>query len=220
MRSTGIWAAGSNCGRRRSRRHRRAGASRSPRSGAPPPLDPTGTDGARGGGAYLRTGASPPPPPRGGIAQPPQRRHQPDGVPVAAAVDAIRGHRVTFEPGFVAVVGDQPDPADEAGHDPDGERASTEAEPEEMIARPVVTTGEAIEIEDVPLEAEAEDAAENGQGLERGRADAVGVVGNLLVRMPKIERPVEAPDIGLEQLGGAVSGPVGQQHDVLRHAAW
>jgi len=47
--------------------------------------------------------------------------------------------------------------------------------------------------------AEAENAAEDREWLEGGRADAIVVIGDLLQRIFQMERLAEAPDIGREQ---------------------
>jgi hypothetical protein len=101
----------------------------------------------------------------------------------------------------------------------DRERAPAESEGEDPVAAPVVPAREVIEVEHVTLEAEPQHASDDGEGLERRRADAVAVVRDLLLRIAQIQRAVQSPHIGLEQLGGAVSGTIGQQHNVPRHAA-
>ena len=101
----------------------------------------------------------------------------------------------------------------------DGERAAAEAEGVDVIACLVVAAGVLVDVEDVPLQAVAEHAAQHGQRLERRRADAVVVVGDLLAaigrRRPEVHRFVHAPDVRLEQLGAAVAGAVREQHDCL-----
>ena len=106
------------------------------------------------------------------------------------------------------------------GHDEArGECAAAEAERIDGVALLVVAAGVLVDVEDVPLQAVAEHAAEDRQRLEPRRADAVVVVGDLRAaigrRRAEVHRLVHAPDVGLEQLGAAVAGAVREQHDGL-----
>ena len=85
----------------------------------------------------------------------------------ARAVFAIGDLGVARQMLFIAVVADKPDARDEAGNDADGERAAAEAEAENLVAGLVVAAAERIDIDDVALQPEAENAAEDGQRLER-----------------------------------------------------
>src|SRR5882724_3166112 len=118
----------------------------------------------------------------------------------------------------IAVVADQPDSRDETGDDADRECAPAEAETIDPVVLRVVAATERIDVDDVALQPEAEDAAENGERLERRGADTVVIIGDLLLGIPEIERLIEAPDIGLEDFRRTVSRSIRQQDDVLdRH---
>jgi hypothetical protein len=70
----------------------------------------------------------------------------------------------------------------------------------------VVAAQEHVEIEHVALEAESESAAERGQRLKGRRADAVVVKRNLVVAV-EVQRVVDAPDVGSEELGALLPVP-------------
>src|SRR5882724_6407445 len=118
----------------------------------------------------------------------------------------------------IAVVADQPDSRDETGDDADRERAPAEAETVDPVAFGVVAAAERIDVDDVALQPEAEDAAENGERLERRGADTVVIIGDLRLGIAEIERLIETPDIGLEEFCRTVSRSIRQQNDILgRH---
>ena len=103
------------------------------------------------------------------VAQRPQRPDQ----DVAAgfeildlAVAAVGDLGIARQVGLVAVVIDEPDAGDETGDDADREGAAAEAETVDFVAIPVVAAAEGIDVDDVALQAEAENAAEDGERLE------------------------------------------------------
>ena len=106
---------------------------------------------------------------------------------------------------------------DQGHDDAGGERAAAETEGVDVVAVPVVAAGVSIDVQDVPFQAPAEGAAERRQRLERRRADAVVVIGDLrplsLCRRSEVDRLVHSPDVGLEQFGAAVPGAVGEEDD-------
>ena len=107
--------------------------------------------------------------------------------------------------------------ADQADEHPDRERAAAEAEGVDAVAGLVVLAEEAVEPQEISLEADAECPAEEGEGLERGRPDAVVVAGHLYGGILEAQRLVDPPDVGLEQPSRAVPGAVGEENDVLGH---
>ena len=160
-----------------------------------------------------------PPQRRDCVAEETKRLHdEPHRHVEAAPIDTVRRQGITGELRLAAVAGDQAHARDHPRDDADGEGAAAEAKAEDAVARAVVPAGVAIEVEHVALEAEAEDAAEHGQRAERRRSHSVVVVRDLPARITEIERSVDPPDIGLEQLRRAVAGAIRQQDDVLCHA--
>ena len=107
---------------------------------------------------------------------------------------------------------------DQTGDDPDRERAATEAETVDSIARIIVAATKAVDVDHIAHQAEPEDAAENGEQLERRGADAVIVIGDLPGGLGEIERLKHPPDVGLEQLCRAIAGTVRQQDNILRRS--
>ena len=101
------------------------------------------------------------------------------------------------------------------------ERAAAEPEGVDVVAVPVVAAGVAIDVENVPVKPHTEGAAQQRQRLERRRADAVVVVGDLIALAfggrPQVDRLVHPPDVGLEQLGAAVPRAVREEDDRLGH---
>jgi len=131
------------------------------------------------------------------------------------AVGAVGGGGVALQFLFGLEL-DQPfflDHADEQAHD---EGATAEAEGVDVIALAVVQAKELVEREHAALDAEAERQPEHGERPETRRANAVGKGGELLAAL-QVERLVEPPYIGLERLGGAVAGAVGENDDVAPH---
>jgi hypothetical protein len=98
-----------------------------------------------------------------------------------------------------------------------GERAPAEPEDVDVIAVPVVPAQELVEVPDVARQAPAERAAENLERPEAGRADAIVVKRDLVV-VAEIERLIQPPHVGLIELGWAVPGAVGEQHDIAAAA--
>ena len=94
-----------------------------------------------------------------------------------------------------------------------GKRAPAEPEDVDVVAFPVMPAQELVEVLDVARQAPAEGAREHLERSDAGRPDAIVVECDLVVAT-EIERLIQPPDVGLVELGGAVSGAVGQQHDV------
>src|SRR5215510_2065180 len=109
---------------------------------------------------------------------------------------------------------DEAHAVNEADEDADREGATAEPEQVDVVARPVVAAQESIELLHVALQAQAHGAAEQGQRLEAVGPDAI-VVDIDLVTLGEVKRLADAPDVGLEELGRAVSRPIGQDHDIL-----
>ena len=78
----------------------------------------------------------------------------------------VGGLGVAREMLVVAVVADQPDARDETGDDADRERAPAETETVDPVASRIVAAAERIDVDDVALQPEAEDARNNGERLE------------------------------------------------------
>src|SRR5262249_35090869 len=102
---------------------------------------------------------------------------------------------------------------------------AAEAEGIDAVARSIGPAQINVGLDDVALQSDAEDAAEEGERLEGRGADPVMVVRNLAERAPRalglrrlfqVERLVQAPDIRLEEFGRTVSGAVGEDNDRLR----
>lgn len=139
-----------------------------------------------------------------------------DGVVALAPVGAVGGARLVVELLLVARR-DQALVEDQAADDAHGEGAAAEAEAEEAVAVvAIVTAGEFVDVDDVALQPDAEGAGEDRPRLERGRADAVVVEGDL-VAVRQFERLERAPDIGAPDLRAGIAGAVGQKDDVSAH---
>src|SRR6267378_1410419 len=121
------------------------------------------------------------------------------------------------EIGFIVIVPDQPLSCDHPGHNADRERATAEAETVNVIPRLIISAAETVDVDHIALQAEPEDATQNGKCLERRRAYTVVVVSDLAGGIAQVEYLKEPPDISLENLCRAVAGPVRQQDDVFRH---
>ena len=136
---------------------------------------------------------------------------------IGLAVISVGGDGALPQRGFIAVIGREAEPGDQAGDDADGECPAAEAEAEDAVARLVVAAAEAIDVENVALQPDAEDAGECRPPFERRGADAIVVERDLPGRVSEVERLKQPPDIGLEDLCGAVSRPVGQQDNIPWH---
>src|SRR5262249_48761242 len=100
--------------------------------------------------------------------------------------------------------------------------AAAEAERKYLIALFVIAAGEGVEVPDIAPDANPERAAEKRERLEILGSHALVIEHDLPPQSGRrhrvdVERLIEPPDVGLEKLRRAVSGAVGQQHDVLRH---
>ena len=73
------------------------------------------------------------------------------------------------------------------------------------VALFVIAAAEAVDRDDVPLQAEAEDTAENSEQSEGGSADAIVVEGDLTLRIAQIQNLEQPPDIGLENRCRAIA---------------
>src|SRR4029450_7482293 len=84
---------------------------------------------------------------------------------------------------------------------------------------PVVAARETIDLQYVPLKADAENAAKDGKRCEPRRAHTIVVIGNLVAPSGKarsqVDRLIHSPHVGLEQLAAAVAGSVGEQDDIF-----
>src|ERR1700730_3837173 len=80
----------------------------------------------------------------------------------------------------------------------------------------VVAAGEFVDVDDVPLQAEAERAAENRPRLERRGADAVVVECNLVISRP-VQRLEGAPDVVAPDLRRGIARAVRQQNNFSTH---
>src|SRR5262249_48376345 len=103
------------------------------------------------------------------------------------------------------------------------ERAAAEAERKDLVAFFVVAAGEGVEVPDIAPDADPERAAEKRKRLEVLGSHSLIVERDLPPQPGRrhrvdVECLIEPPDVGLEKLRRAVSGAVGQQHDVLWHA--
>jgi hypothetical protein len=87
-----------------------------------------------------------------------------------------------------------------------------------VIARTIVPAEKLVEIADVARQAPADGAAQQLQRPEAGRPYAV-VIDRDLVVVAEIERLEQPPDVGLVELGRAVAGAIGQQHDIAPRGA-
>jgi hypothetical protein len=113
--------------------------------------------------------------------------------------------------------GDQAHAVNEADEHAEGEGATAESEHVDVVAGLVVAAQEGIELAHVLLQAKPDRAPQHRQRLEPFGADAV-VIDVDLVALGEIERFADPPDIGFEELGRAVSRPVGQDDDrLVRH---
>jgi hypothetical protein len=93
-------------------------------------------------------------------------------VVALAAIFPVGSDRLLIELGF-AVGGYQTLIENQADDDTDGEGAATEPEAVDIVAVAlVVAAGEFVDVDDVPLQAEAKRAAKNRPRLERRGADA------------------------------------------------
>jgi hypothetical protein len=70
---------------------------------------------------------------------------------------------------------------DKTNHDPHGEGAAAKTEAVNIVAGLIVHTKEFIDVENIALKTPTERAAQYGQRLKRGGADAIVVKGNLTV---------------------------------------
>ena len=157
------------------------------------------------------------------IAAPAQRCFQSQRRPEASTVGPVGILRVTCQLRGIAVISRQALMCHKARNDAYGERASAESESEDAVAcfwrraLSVIATQEAVKINDVALEAEAENAAKDGKGFERRGTDPVVIIRHLPIRIAQIEGLVEPPNICREQRRRRVPCPVGQKNDVLGH---
>src|SRR5229473_1881259 len=141
----------------------------------------------------------------------------PQRVVALAAIIPVGGDRLVIELGFAAG-GYQTLIENQADDDTDGEGAATEAEAVDIVAVAlVVAAGEFVDVDDVPLQAEAERAAKNRPRLERGGADAVVVECDLVISR-QVQRLEGAPDICAPDLRRGIARAVGQQNNVSAHA--
>ena len=105
----------------------------------------------------------------------------------------------------------------QADDDTDGEGAATEAEAVDIVAvAVVVAAGEFVDVDDIPLQAEAERAAKNRPRLERRGADAVVVECDLVISR-QVQRFESAPDIRAPNLRRGIARAIGKQHNVSTH---
>ena len=88
--------------------------------------------------------------------------------------------------------------------------AAAEAEAENPVVLVVVAAAEAIDVEHVALQPDAENARECRPPSERRRSDTVIVEGDLRAGVAQIERLEQPPDVGLEQFRRAVAGAIRQ----------
>src|SRR5690606_13734286 len=92
-------------------------------------------------------------------------------------------------------------------------RAARESETVDLVAVFVVPTNEAVEIEHVAFQTDAERSAEQCNRFEARRANAVVVIDELLrcvriARRTDVDGLIEAPDVRLEEFRRAIPRPV------------
>jgi hypothetical protein len=153
------------------------------------------------------------------VTHPAAELHRPRVRETIGAVRTVGPQRQPTKLGL-AVGLHESDVGHQRGEHPGGVGPAAEAERVDAVATrrvvgidPIRPAQEHVEVEDVPLQAVAEGATEDRQGLEPRSAHAV-VVQRHLVAGGEVEGLVEAPDVGLLQLGGAVARAVGQGHEV------
>src|SRR3984957_2420194 len=103
------------------------------------------------------------------IAKRPQRPDQDISAPLeipGLAISAVGYFGVARQIRIVAIVADKADARDEACDHADRERAPAEPKAVDFVAMPVVAAAERIDVDDVALQSEAENAAQDGEWLE------------------------------------------------------
>ena len=151
--------------------------------GVPHPHEMDRIDGRRGMRALPGNSPDRARQPDQSIPHHPQRSDQAACDVESSAIPAIGIGRVSRQLRFAPGITDEPLASDEPGNDTHGERAAAEAEPEDAVTGSVGTGRELVDIENIALQSEAEDAAKNGQRFEQRRADFIVVIRNLLVRV-------------------------------------
>src|SRR5262249_3941871 len=136
-------------------------------------------------------------------------------IPLAAILP-VGSDRLFVELAFI-FGRDQPLIEDQACHDTYRECAAAEAESVDVVAIVlVVAASEFVEVDDIPLQAEAECAAKDRPWLERRGAYAIVIEGDLATSR-KIQRLKGTPDVRAPNLGCRIAGAVRQQHNVSAH---
>src|ERR1700681_4721050 len=136
-----------------------------------------------------------------------------NGVKPRSSVGAVR-HLGLFVDFRLGLSRDQPLMKDKADHDPHGEGAAAKAKAVNTVARLIVHTKEFVDVENITLQTPTKSAAQYGQRLKGGSANAIVVNGNLIVTT-KVQTFKHAPDVGFPNFVRGVSGSVGKQNDVL-----
>ena len=132
-----------------------------------------------------------------------------------APVGAIGGQRVAVQLLLRCEV-DQAFPLQEPDHQADDEGAAAEPERVDAVAFAMVQAQEFVECENPRLDAQAERQPDHRERPEGRGADAVAEGGDLLAAR-QVERLIESPHIGLERLGSAVAGAIGEDDDIPAH---
>src|SRR6266851_4911365 len=141
---------------------------------------------------------------------------RPQRMVALTAILSVGGDRLFVELGFI-VSGHQALIEDQADDHADREGATTEAEAIDIVGLIlVVAAGEFVDVDDVPLQAEAERTTKNRPRLERRGAYAVVVECDLVISR-QVQRPEGPPDIRAPHLRRGIACAVGKQHDVSTH---
>jgi hypothetical protein len=140
----------------------------------------------------------------------------PQRMVTLAAILPVGGDRLLIEFGFIGS-GHQALIENQADDHPDREGATTKAEAIDIVGLVrVVAAGELVDVDHVPLQAEAERAAENRPRLERRGADAVVVECDLVISR-QVQRLEGAPDIRAPDLRRGIARTVRQQNNFSTH---
>jgi len=140
----------------------------------------------------------------------------PQRVVALAAILSVGGDRLFVELGFI-VSGHQALIEDQADDHADREGATTEAEAIDIVGLIlVVAAGEFVDVDHVPLQAEAERTTKNRPRLERRGAYAVVVECDLVISR-QVQRPEGAPDICAPHLRRGIACAVGKQNNFTAH---
>src|SRR3954471_1661878 len=135
------------------------------------------------------------------IAQIAQWRYHSLGNIEAPPIGAISIRRIARKGGLVAGIGNETLARYQPGDDANGESAAAETEAINAVTGSIIAAAEAVDVDDIALQSEAENPSKRSKYLEGRSADAVVIKRDLARWIAQIQDLKKPPDIGLEKLG-------------------